>query len=252
MESWGLPLNPHLEQLLTAPYDDSSIVRKYVIAHGTVPFTGLTVPGEARELCNSGIGFGIMRASKEFAQQCLPFYFHARGYENIAIHGFVGQMFFRSNWYARLGFDQMWFQPDLIRAGLPNCRGALPGVCDGSIADWIGKSLLTDETDRPRFIYWVTLNSHLPEPRQPDLSDDGICGLEPELKDSPAMCSWFRLVRAVHRSVALAASRAAGRPTIFVLVGDHAPPFGDPRLRERFSGSDVPYLILNPVASAAE
>jgi len=31
-------------------------------------------------------------------------------------------------------------------------------------------------------------------------------------------------------------------------VGDHAPPFGDPARRGRFSQTDVPYVILLPLS----
>jgi hypothetical protein len=40
--------------------------------------------------------------------------------------------------------------------------------------------------------------------------------------------------------------RTLARPTIFILVGDHAPPFADPRLRSEFSASQVPYVMLTP------
>jgi phosphoglycerol transferase MdoB-like AlkP superfamily enzyme len=70
------------------------------------------------------------------------------------------------------------------------------------------------------------------------------------LRDSAALCSWFRLVRAVHQSVEQAAMAPAARPTVFVLVGDHAPPFGDPGLRAEFSGAKVPYVMLTPVEVA--
>jgi hypothetical protein len=36
-----------------------------------------------------------------------------------------------------------------------------------------------------------------------------------------------------------------------VIVGDHAPPFGDPDLRARFSQSDVPYVVLVPRSEVA-
>ncbi|MGD0731241.1 MAG: sulfatase-like hydrolase/transferase [Terracidiphilus sp.] len=246
VESWGMPLDAHLAGALTAAYDDPRLIRKYDIAYGTAPFTGLTVPGEARELCHSTAGFGIMHLSTEEAGQCLPAWFHARGYENLAIHGYLGQMFYRSNWYPKLGFDRMWFNPDLIQMGLPNCRGAFPGSCDASIAGWIESSLLAEDRDKPKFIYWVTLNSHLPVPANPDLPDDGMCKGEPELQDSAALCSWFRLVRSVHQSVAQMALGASGRPTVFLLVGDHAPPFSSPRLRAKFSATEVPYVMLTP------
>ena len=246
VESWGLALDSHLAQQLTAPYDDPYITMKYDVSHGTVPFTGLTVPGEARELCQSTIAFGILNAPQELVEKCLPAFFHARGYQNLAIHGYVGQMFYRSNWYSRVGFDRTWFGPDLHKIGLPNCRGAFPGICDASIAGWIGGSLLSANQGKPQFIYWVTLNSHLPVPAHPDISDDGVCTTQPELRNSTALCSWFRLVRVVHQSVQQAALEANARPTVFILVGDHAPPFGDPKLRAEFSGTEVPYVILTP------
>lgn len=246
VESWGILTDAHLAQLLVAPYDDPRIASKYSVSHGAVPFTGLTVPGETRELCHFSAGFGIINASAEQAQQCLPAYFHARGYENLAIHGYLGQMFSRDRWYPRLGFDQTWFEPELTKKGLPICHGAFPGICDASIGNWIGNSLLSGAQPKPRFIYWVTLNSHIPVPAYPDLPDDGVCVNEPTLANSAPLCSWFRLVRAVHQSVQQAALKETERPTIFILVGDHAPPFSNPQRRAAFSSSDVPYAMLTP------
>ena len=247
-ESWGSLLDAHLERAITAPFDDPALAGRYKTSHGTVPFTGLTVPGEARELCHSSIGFGIIDHKAGLQEKCVMSYFHARGYQNIAIHGYVGQMFHRSAWYPELGFDQTWFEPELSKAGLPRCRGAFPGICDSSIGEWIGSSLLTQDERSPRFIYWVTLNAHIPVPAHPDLPDDGACDLQPALRDSASLCSWFRLVRAVHESVRQAALRPTARPTIFIVVGDHAPPFSDPRLRGMFSSTEVPYVMLTPAA----
>jgi phosphoglycerol transferase MdoB-like AlkP superfamily enzyme len=36
------------------------------------------------------------------------------------------------------------------------------------------------------------------------------------------------------------------RPTIFVIVGDHAPPFSDTASRSQFSSAEVPYVLLLP------
>jgi hypothetical protein len=251
VESWGLPTDVRLAQTLTDSYEGAEIASRYKVSGGKVPFTGLTVPGEARELCRSTTGFGILHALPELAAHCLPALFHKRGYQNIAIHGFVGPMFHRDAWYPQLGFDRTWFGPDLRRLGLPDCPGAFPGICDRSIADWIGGTLLSGQKDKPRFIYWVTLNSHLPEPAHPDLPDDSVCATQPALENSAALCSWFRLVRAVHQSVARTALIPTVRPTVFILVGDHAPPFSDPDLRAQFSSTEVPYEILTPVEISA-
>ncbi len=254
VESWGAPVDPKLAQALTAPYSDPRIPQSYTVSYGTVPFTGLTVPGEARELCHSTLGFGIVHPAADEPERCLPAYFHTRGYKNVAVHGYVGQMFSRSSWYPKIGFDETWFEPDLKMAGLPNCIGAFPGVCDASIAGWMGSSLLTRDRNQPLFLYWVTLNSHVPEPAHPDLRDDGVCATEPALDASAALCSWFRIVRAVHQSIQLVAIRQANgaslRPTVFILVGDHAPPFGNAALAAQFSSSQVPYVMLTPVTLA--
>lgn len=250
VESWGLPLDAHLAQALTAPYASPEIAGRYRVRYGTAPYTGLTVPGEARELCHSTMGFGILHPSREVAKRCLPGRFHALGYENVAIHGYAGAMFYRALWYPALGFDRAWFGPELQRNGLPLCGGAFPGICDGAIAGFIGEVLLGRPSPRPRFIYWVTLNSHLPVPARPSLPADNTCAAHAALSNSEALCSWFRLVRQVHESVSRIATQSAARPTVFLLVGDHAPPFADPRLRSRFSDSRVPYVMLTPLSLA--
>ena len=248
VESWGLPLDTHLAQALTASYAEPAIARSYRVSYGAIPFSGLTVPGEARELCHSTMGFGVLHPSAAMTQECLPGQFHALGYRNTAVHGYVGEMFYRASWYRELGFDRTWFGPELQHAGLPRCEGAFPGICDGAVPRLIADALLDARGPQPQFIYWVTLNSHLPVPARPDLPADNACAADPALRASAALCSWFRLVRAVHASVSQLAVQTLARPTIFVLVGDHAPPFADPELRSQFSASQVPYVMLTPVS----
>jgi hypothetical protein len=251
VESWGLPLDDHLAEALNAPYDDPRIARRYDVSYGAVPFRGSTVPGETRELCHSGMGFEILRAPPELLQECLPALFHARNYENLSIHGYPSLMFQRRTWYPKIGFDRSWFGPDLDKLKLPDCDGAFPGTCDAAIAGWIGSSILSVRTARPRFIYWVTLNSHLPAPAHPSLADDNVCSTLPSLRDSLPLCSWLRLVRNVHQSVQQLALGPSARPTVFVVVGDHAPPFANPGIRQLFSPTDVPYVVLTPRIAAS-
>jgi phosphoglycerol transferase MdoB-like AlkP superfamily enzyme len=246
VESWGLLRNMHLASAIDSSYSDQSIQSNYRVQFGTAPFNGLTVPGEARELCHSSMGFGILNPTASEKEHCLPQVFHHHGYEDIAIHGYVGAMFNRQKWYPSIGFDQMYFKPQLFQAGLPICEGAFPGICDGAIADWIGNHLLSGSSEKPLFIYWVTLNSHLPVPQNPNLPPDQTCALYPELVHSTTLCSWFRLVSQVHQSIQKVALRTQNRPTVFIVVGDHAPPFSNPELRAQFSRTDVPFVILTP------
>jgi hypothetical protein len=248
VESWGNPLDSNLTQKLNAAYDDPRVAEKYHIFRGAVAFQGSTIPAEARELCQSRMGYRILVAPPESLGGCLPSWFHARNYQDISIHGYGGTMFQRKAWYPKLGFDRSWFGPDLRKLKLPDCDGAFPGTCDAAIAGWIGDSLLRQDMGQPKFIYWVTLNSHLPVPSRPELADDDICSTLPSLRNSVPLCSWFRLVQNVNESVQQLALRPSGRPTVFVVVGDHAPPFSDPRLRQMFSSTDVPYVLLTPIA----
>jgi hypothetical protein len=243
VESWGVLRDRQLASALTSGYDGTGIRSKYTVSYGTAPFIGPTIAGEARELCHSQMEFKLLDISPERSQTCLPDDFHERNYRDIAVHGYVGGMFNRKNWYKTIGFDRMWFLPDLRQAGLPICDGAFPGICDGAVAQWIGSTLLPASASQPEFIYWVTLNSHLPVPVVPA---DGSCPAGVARGKRKSFCSWFQLIERVHQSVQKLAEGTQGRPTMFVLVGDHMPPFSDPGLRAMFSQTDVPYVILSP------
>jgi hypothetical protein len=60
LESWGLLHDVPLANDIASSYGSPSIKEDYRVEFGTVPFGGLTVPGEARELCHSSLGFGIL------------------------------------------------------------------------------------------------------------------------------------------------------------------------------------------------
>jgi phosphoglycerol transferase MdoB-like AlkP superfamily enzyme len=175
---------------------------------------------------------------------CLPGRLAAMGYRTLAVHGMNGNMFSRSDWYSRIGFQEQWFHNELMRQGLPDCLGAFFGTCDAAIADWIGRRL--GGHDDPYFVHWVTLNSHLPVPVPSLLQNGASCSLTPLLSRKPALCAWYQLVLNVHESVSRLSMTTFARPTVFVIVGDHAPPFTDPGLASQFSSTDVPYVLLVP------
>ncbi len=245
LESWGLGADATMRDSLVAPYAQRDLLARYQVVQGTVPFYGTTVAGEARELCNSRMGFQIVHASAQALQGCLPGRLAALGYHDISVHGMDGHVFDRSTWYRNIGFQELWFRDQFRQQGLPDCVGAFKGTCDAGIAGWIGRRLQS-ESAHPDLVYWVTLNSHLPAPIPSGLPDGTSCALTPMLAQNPALCSWYQLVANVHRSVAQMAMNDLARPTIFVIIGDHVPPFIDPALRTQFSGTDVPYVLLLP------
>ena len=250
VESWGLSNDAPIRQALVQPYLEPGVEAKYQVSQGTVPFTGPTIPGEARELCGNTIGFYVIDAPASDLTGCLPDRLAARGYWPIALHGMTQFMFNRTSWYSAIGFKEIWFRGRFQRAGLPDCVGAYVGTCDADIAAWIGHRLASDGS-RPLFIHWMTLNSHLPVPIPAPLGNAAPCDSSLDLSPGTPLCSWYQLVANVHQSVVKMASGNLARPTVFVVVGDHAPPFANLRVRNSFSPSDVPYIVLVPNSISA-
>jgi phosphoglycerol transferase MdoB-like AlkP superfamily enzyme len=249
VESWGRPRDADLDEALVKPYEDKGLTERYTVRQGTVPFYGATVAGEARELCGSAMGFGLLAASALQLKSCLPTRMNGMGYHSVGVHGFSERMFDRGEWYRRIGFNETWFRDGLQRNGLPLCPGAFPGVCDSAISGWIGDRLQRN-SDSPQFIYWVTLNSHLPVAIPNMVKFPPACEGRQLTAENPALCSWYQLEFSVHRSVASLALRETARPTVFLIVGDHAPPFGSAKLRGQFSDQVVPYVLLVPKRGA--
>ena len=244
VESWGKPLDPSLEDALVTPYQREELQRNYTVSSGTVPFHGPTVAGELREMCGTRMGFGVIDAPASELENCLPRKFDEMGYHTTALHGFLAPMFSRVLWYPNIGFEEMHFLGDFQREKVQQCPGPFPGACDADIAQWIGHKLQT-AGGMPQFIYWLTLNSHLPVPIPNRVKDPPACSGNIAMNDS-AMCSWYQLIFNVHRSVAKLAMQTMAQPTVFVIVGDHAPPFSRDELRSQFSDTVVPYIVLWP------
>lgn len=245
VESWGLANDAPLRQALVQPYFEPDVLSKYEVIQGTAPFYGSTVAGEARELCGTSIGYYLMDAPATELKGCLPDRLAAIGYRPVAVHGMIGFMFSRNRWYKTIGFQETWFHTALKRQGLHDCIGAFVGTCDADIAAWIGRRL-DQSASRPYFIHWMTLNSHLPVPVPTPLSNPAPCEASFSVTPGTALCSWYQLIDNVQRSVVQMATGNLQRPTLFVIVGDHMPPFGNLDVRNRFSHSDVPYVVLVP------
>ena len=248
-ESWGLALDQRVNAAEVAPYMTPEIEQAYRVETGRVKFYGSTTSGETRELCGDAVGrWGESDAARRY-DSCWPAQFDRRGYATLAVHGFSPTMYDRDSWYPKLGFGEKAFLPTLERAGARMCNGAFPGACDTDVAAWIGNRLQHEAAERPMFVHWVTLNSHLPVAEVPGLAADTNCH-SAGIDDHGSLCAWFNRVLDVHKGVAEMAERPLMRPTVFVIVGDHAPPFLRPEARDRFSQSEVPWVILMPRPTA--
>jgi hypothetical protein len=245
VESWGLARDLALHRAMVEPYSDPALLARYDVLRGTMPFLGHTTSGEGRELCQSHLGAFLTQGTAPQLERCVPLRMHRAGYSTLAVHGFSGEFFDRKDWYPKLGFDDIWFHDRLQAAGLPNCEGPFWGSCDAAVAMWLGERLRRPGNS-PMFAYWVTLNSHLPVSKPPDIHSPYSCNVSAITRDDAGVCSWYQLISVVNRSIHDLALTPPGRPTIFVVVGDHAPPFDKDYERSQFSQSEVPYVILLP------
>lgn len=237
IESWGeIEASPALTRSIAAPLLTPAIRARYNVAIGSIPFQGSTTNAELRELCGL---YGAYRELFRMPQlRCLPNVFAELGYQATGMHGFHGDMFDRTSWWPRLGFQQSRFLdgfPDMRR-----CGSAFPALCDSDLLRAMG-----DRLTAPRqFVYALTVNSHLPLPAGQD-EDGGLrCSrLSPQLQD--AACKLAQILHSTLSDVATNALRGDIKPTQFVIVGDHSPPFLG-SANQNFSLSTVPYIILTP------
>ncbi|MDT8068082.1 MAG: hypothetical protein ROO76_07930 [Terriglobia bacterium] len=246
LESGGEAINPQWKSVLGSVWSDPKLQEKYRVSTGAVPFTGATVPGEFRELC--GVVSAVIEKPTDdpaVMNNCLPWQMKRAGMKTLYVHGFASEMFNRRDWVGGLGFDEELFHPQLHDMGLPDCGGAFRGICDASIAHWIGDQLVADPGHR-KFIYWLTLNSHLPVTRDPEASNLLKCGTAAALIADNASCDLIGLQLRATRSIAEMVMRPDLPNTEFVIVGDHAPPFIFKERRDYFSQKEVPWVHLVP------
>ena len=245
VEAWGVPSDPALRRALDQPFSDSALLAHYNVLRGTVPFEGHTTSGEARELCGTRLGSFFTEGTPQQLERCVPAEMRRAGYSTLAVHGYSGEFFDRVGFYPKLGFEDIWFHDRLHAAGLPDCAGSFFGSCDDAIAAWIGERL-GNPSDKPLFVYWVTLNSHLPILAPPTLKWPPSCDISAITRNDFAVCGWYQLISVVIQSVHDLALGPVDRPTIFIVAGDHAPPFDTDDERAKFSAAQVPYFILLP------
>lgn len=205
---------------------------------GVVHSLGSTLQGEFRELC--GMQPQTLRIDDvPHAEDCLPSRLRAQGWQTQAFHGASPRMYMRSDWYPQVGFEHLYFLPELM-AGGKLCAN-VPGTCDHSIAERVVQTLR--EPGR-QFSYWMTLNSHTPY-KLADLSSpdvpERVC---PVLQLGGARCAHAALLYDFMQSLKDALLRNPVPGLRIVLVGDHEPKFFDADSRDAFIEGQVPYLVI--------
>lgn len=246
VESWGrIEGRDDLVGAVAAPLFTPEIRAKYDIKVGFTPFRGSTTNAELRELC--GLHGDYRSLFNLPRSRCLPDAFKEAGYRTIGLHGFHSDMFDRASWWPLVGVTEGVFLKDLRRKGYSRtCGTAFPGVCDDDLIREMGNQL----TERRRFVYALTINSHLPLRATADADGDFRCSA-PNVFLSNEGCA---LAQHWHRTMKALASNALRKDikeTTFIIVGDHSPPLLG-TADQHFSTKTVPYVILTPRAQASQ
>ncbi len=248
VESLGISTSDAITDQFQSPFVVNNVKSRYIIENGTVPYTGNTVMGEMRELCGLK-GDSIGSIIREPLPTCLPSHLRDKGYQTIAMHGFTRHFFHRYKWYPLVGFNMMYFAEDIVRLGsYEKCGSTYRGICDGDMVKYLREQLLQTAPQEKKFIYWLTLNSHLPV--SSDSAEGSLfdCEVDSATSKFEDVCRLFKIQHKVFSAIAELSMDPDIPPTKFIIVGDHAPPFLSNEKRNLFVDRKVPFLVLSPLA----
>ncbi len=228
-------------------FDNPELLNRYEQYTGLIPFKGSTVPAEIRELCQLEIDTVHPSLKEMSAQRCLVAQLQEQGFNTLAFHGYSGTFFNRLEWYPNLGFDEIFFINELDDLLVEDSRcgkGIFSGVCDTDILKIIHQRLL-DESLEKEFIYWLTLNTHLPLPPASTVSHFD-CNQAQALRLDQDICTSVALHDQLFNQLVDVLIDSKLPPTLVVLVGDHTTPFISLDARDSLISGMVPYIILWP------
>jgi hypothetical protein len=244
VESLGVPSSdPDMRRALFAAFRDPRLRERYEVTTGTTAYFSSTTAGEVRELCGRWSDYHDLLGRRD--DGCLPARLRDDGYRTLGWHSFEGEFFDRAAWYPNVGFEERKFGPDLLRDGAELCGGVFPGACDRDIPRMIGARLA--EARQPTFLYWLTLNTHLPVPAGANLETGDCARISPRLaRETPMICRQLELWRQLDAALVRALTADGFPVTDVLIVGDHMPPYFERSMRTRFASDRVPWIRLKP------
>ncbi|HET7805815.1 MAG TPA: sulfatase-like hydrolase/transferase [Pseudolabrys sp.] len=241
VESLGYLADPTARRQVDSPLFEPQVADKYRITTGSVIYYGSTTSGEMRELCDTREPYTDF--TRTSGSSCLPAQLRLRGYATMAVHAFSYNMFERGEWYPVIGFDKKLFGEELVKVTPRLCGNAFRGVCDADLPPIIAQESAFSK--KPKFIYWLTLNTHVPVVPDQALADFG-CEENAGLFNHVRVCEMAELWHDVFAGVSKLALDPSIGPAEILVVGDHSPPMWSRRARAQFEPGLVPWYRLTP------
>ncbi len=240
VEGLGRYARPEHQELLLRPFRRATVTSRYEVTTGDVPFYGSTTSGEVRELCDQ------WREHTDYLRQrgrnCVPAKLAAAGYRTSAIHGFTADFYERDKWFPNIGFERALFAEDLYRPRDRQCGPVFRGMCDADLASRVA-AMLKAPGEEPKFLYWLTLNTHLPI--GPDEAPDVLgCDDDGGRFGDRSVCDLTEMFLDVFERVARFATDEDMPKLDILIVGDHAPPYWKRNRRALFETGNVTWISL--------
>jgi hypothetical protein len=235
-ESWGQPKDPGVLQEQLKPIAGSSRVQGLSLTK--VHALGATAAAELRELCGilpTRLNFRKLTASA--VGDCLPRALARSGYRTVGLHGAHGLMYRRLLWWPEIGLNEMLFREALPSNG--SVCYSFPGFCDIELFSVIKQQLASERI----FLYWLTLNSHVPYDRRDVTSyRESLCQGVLGATYPEQLCNYQNLHVQFFEGLARLIEDDSMAGVEVVVVGDHAPVFDDGDTKLRFERNEVPLL----------
>ncbi|MBA3676942.1 MAG: sulfatase-like hydrolase/transferase [Sphingosinicella sp.] len=243
VEGMGAFAEPADRAQLADPLKKVTETSPFSFESGTSRYFGSTTGAESRELCGRWGDYQDYLGKRK--HDCLPRRLAARGYETISYHGFSATMFSRGQWYPNIGFNRMHFAADIERDRgnmVPSrCGSVFSGLCDKELGSVVKREMLTP-SDKPKMVYWLTLNSHVPF--VPKKNGQFACtGSQPRI-DNRTVCQLGEYWADVMDEVASIASDPNLPPTDILVVGDHHTPLWERTAKDKFALNKVDWFLL--------
>lgn len=216
---------------------------KYTFKSGTTFYSGSTTGAASRELCGQWGDYLDYLDGPD--RDCLPRQIAEKGYETISYHGFETSMFERDNWYPRIGFTEFNFIDNLASNAQNSfgerCGSVFEGLCDSDMGALV-HNRLTDVPNTNKFIYWLTLNSHIPF--VPTAEDPLGCRTPQPRVQVGIVCELANIWLPVFQQVNAIATDPDLPPTDILVVGDHHTPLWERSAKKRFIPNRVDWYLL--------
>jgi hypothetical protein len=235
VESLGVPTDTSMRAWVQSQWLDPSLLERFNLHTAEIPFKGSTTSAELRSLCMLSGSYRSVDSAQGAA--CLPAQLAANGWSTVGMHGFSGRMFDRVNWWPKVGLQTTLFGEAPEFQGV-RCGTAFRGGCDTTLLAAGVKALAPR-----RFIYLLTLNTHLPIERPAQGIPIPPACKRPE--SNSEVCDHVSATTAVLSQLRQTLQTVTVAPLV-VVIGDHPPPFSNKLSRQSFLQDKVPAAVLVP------